>query len=69
MDLVEKYIGEGAFKKTDWEDFYNMAKDKSGKTLKAFEKKYGGLLDYPHVKDALDKAKNFKAFKRMIDKF
>ena len=95
MDLVDKYLGEGAkswggalarkhsnnpagvdvqkalMKKqgVDWKDFYKMSKDTSGKTFKEYEKKYGKMYVAPHIKDALDKAKNFKDFERMIKKF
>ena len=33
------------------------------------KKKYGKLLDRPHVKDALDKAKDFNSFMKFIKKF
>jgi hypothetical protein len=56
-------------KLVDWVDFYKMAKDKSGKTLKAFEKKYGSVMDRPHIKDALDKTDDFKSFMKFIAPF
>lgn len=67
MDLIDKYLGEG---KTDWKDFYKLAKDRSGKTFKEFEKKYSSRkFQMPHIKDALDKSKDFKQFMDMIKKF
>jgi len=67
MDLIDKYLGEG---KTDWKDFYKLAKDRSGKTFKEFEKKYSSRkFQMPHIKDALDKSKDFKEFQRMIKRF
>ena len=60
MNLIEKYLGEGI----DWRDFYKMAKDTSGKTLKAFEEKYR-----PHIKDALDNTKDLPSFLKAIKKF
>ena len=33
MDLIDKYLGEA----TNWEEFYKMAKDTSGKSLKVFD--------------------------------
>ncbi len=67
MELIDKYLGEG---KANWDEFYMMAKDTSGKTFKAFEKKYGGAMyQMPHVDDALKKAKDLKDFKRMIARF
>lgn len=65
IEKIEKYLDEG----TDWNDFYKMAKDTSGKTLKAFEKKYGSVLDRPHIKDALDNTKDFNSFLKAIKKF
>ena len=51
----------------DWEGFYKMAKDKSGKTMKQFEKKYGGAqYQMPHVQDALKNTKDFKSFMKII---
>ena len=38
MDLVEKYIGKA---KVNWKEFYEMSRDKTGKTFKEYEKKYG----------------------------
>jgi len=65
MNLIEKYLGEGI----DWRDFYKMAKDTSGKTLKAFEEKYGSVMDRPHIKDALDNTKDLPSFLKAIKKF
>jgi len=59
-----KYLSEGV----DWKSFYTMAKDTSGYNP-SFEKKYGKLLDKPHVKDALDKTKDFNSFMKFIKKF
>jgi hypothetical protein len=52
----------------NWSEFYKMAKDTSGYNS-SFEKKYGTILDRPHVKDALDKAKDFNSFMKFIKKF
>jgi hypothetical protein len=62
-DLKES-VNEGV----DWKAFYTMAKDTSGYNP-SFEKKYGKLLDKPHVKDALDKTKDFNSFMKFIKKF
>lgn len=56
-------------KNINWAEFYKMAKDTSGDTLTQFEKKYGSILDRPHVKDALKNTKNFKSFMKHINKF
>lgn len=67
MDLVEKYLGEA---KVNWKEFYDMAKDTSGKTLSQFEKKYGGnKFQMPHIRDALKKSKDFSQFMKIIKKF
>jgi hypothetical protein len=56
--------------KKEWEKFYNMAKDTSGKYFKEFEKKYSGYkYQSPHIQDALKKSNNFEDFMRMIKKF
>jgi hypothetical protein len=55
-------------KKVDWKDFYTHAKDTSGYDP-SFEKKYGRLLDLPHITDALNKTSDFKSFMRFISKF
>ena len=52
----------------NWAEFYKMAKDTSGYNP-SFEKKYGSLLDRPHVKDALKNTKDFKSFMKHINKF
>ena len=52
----------------NWSEFYKMAKDTSGYNS-SFEKKYGTILDRPHVKDALDRAKDFNSFMKFIKKF
>jgi hypothetical protein len=52
----------------DWNDFWKMAKDTSGKTLKDFEKKYSNVVNRPHVKNALN-AVDFKSFMKVIKKF
>jgi hypothetical protein len=54
--------------KIDWADFYKMAKDTSGYNPN-FEKKYGKVLDRPHVADAVKTAKDFKSFMKFIQKF
>ena len=64
LGKFEKLLDEGP----DWQDFYKMAKDTSGKTLKEFENKYGSVMDKPHVKDALN-TKDFKSFMKIIKKF
>lgn len=65
--LIEKYLGE---EKVNWEEFYRMSKDTSGKSFKAYEKKYGGYkFQAPHVRDALKKSKNFKEFMKMLSQF
>jgi len=66
LEKIEKYLSE----ETDWKDFYKMAKSKEGgEGLKAFEKKYGSVLDRPHIKDALDNTKDFNSFLKAIKKF
>jgi hypothetical protein len=55
-------------KKVDWKDFYTRAKDTSGYDP-SFEKKYGRLLDLPHITDALNKTSDFKSFMKFISKF
>lgn len=35
----------------NWKEFYTMAKDTSGHNPN-FEKKYGNLMDRPHIEDA-----------------
>jgi hypothetical protein len=45
-----------------------MAKDTSGYNPN-FEKKYGKVLDRPHVADAVKKAKDFKSFMQFIQKY
>lgn len=52
----------------NWAEFYKMATDTSGYNP-SFEKKYGSLLDRPHVKDALKNTKDFKSFMKHINKF
>jgi hypothetical protein len=54
--------------KIDWAEFYKMAKDTSGYNPN-FEKKYGKVLDRPHVADAVKKAKDFKSFMQFIQKY
>jgi hypothetical protein len=67
MDLIDKYLGE---KKIDWENFYKMSKDKSGKSFKEYEKKYGAAkFSMPHIEDALKNTKDFKQFMKVIKKF
>ena len=73
---ISEFIGEkekeneAVMENVDWQDFYKMAKDTSGKTLKDYEKKYGGAkFQMPHIKDALKKSKDFPQFMKMIKKF
>jgi hypothetical protein len=54
--------------KVDWKEFYTMAKDTSGYNPE-FEKKYGKILDRPHVADALKKSKDFNSFVKFVNKF
>jgi hypothetical protein len=63
--LLEGKLNEN---KIDWADFYKMAKDTSGYNPN-FEKKYGKIMDRPHVADAIKTAKDFKSFMRFIQKF
>ena len=64
-----KSLGESVNEeKIDWADFYKMAKDTSGYNPN-FEKKYGKVLDRPHVADAVKTAKDFKSFMKFIQKF
>lgn len=55
-------------KNVNWSEFYKMAKDKSGYNP-SFEKKYGAILDKPHVQDALKTTKDFKSFMKHMSKF
>lgn len=64
-----KNLSKDLSEDTDWKAFYKMAKDTSGETHKEFEKKYGSLLDKPHVADAVKNAKDFNAFLKHIKKF
>ena len=65
----ETSLGKDLSEKIDWKDFYDKAKDTSGKTLKDFEKKYSGVVDRPHIADAFNKTKDFKSFMKFIGKF
>jgi hypothetical protein len=69
-DIKESAVNEGLDenKKIDWSEFYKLAKG-GPSTLNKFEKKYGKLLDKPHIKDALENTKDFKSFMRHIRKF
>lgn len=52
----------------NWKDFYSMAKDSSGYNPQ-FQKKYGKLLDRPHIVDALKKSKDFNSFVKFVKQF
>lgn len=52
----------------NWKEFYTMAKDTSGHNPN-FEKKYGNLMDRPHIADALKKARDFNSFLRAVKQF
>ena len=65
LGKFEKLLDEGP----DWKDFYKMAKDTSGKTLKEFENKYGSVMARPHIKNAIAKADDYKSFMKAIKKF
>jgi len=45
-----------------------MAKDTSGHNPN-FEKKYGNLMDRPHIADALKKARDFNSFLKAVKQF
>jgi hypothetical protein len=65
---VRKLMKESVNEGVDWKAFYTMAKDTSGYNP-SFEKKYGKLLNSPHIKDALDKTKDSNSFMKFIKKF
>ena len=77
-DLVHKIAklkksqneGRGIMKEANvnWKEFYTMAKDTSGHNPN-FEKKYGNLMDRPHIADALKKARDFNSFLRAVKQF
>lgn len=77
-DLVHKIVklkksqneGRGIMKEANvnWKEFYTMAKDTSGHNPN-FEKKYGNLMDRPHIADALKKARDFNSFLRAVKQF
>jgi len=52
----------------NWKEFYTMAKDTSGHNPN-FEKKYGNLMDRPHIADALKKARDFNSFLKAVKQF
>lgn len=62
--------GRGIMKEANvnWKEFYTMAKDTSGHNPN-FEKKYGNLMDRPHIADALKKARDFNSFLRAVKQF
>jgi hypothetical protein len=66
--MGNKFESISESKKVDWKDFYTRAKDTSGYDP-SFEKKYGRLLDLPHITDALNKTSDFKSFMKFISKF
>jgi hypothetical protein len=64
-DMIKfESVNEGV----NWKEFYTMAKDTSGHNP-SFEKKYGKLLDVPHIKDAITNTKDFNSFMRHVKKF
>jgi hypothetical protein len=52
----------------DWKDFYKGAKDTGGYN-KDFEKKYGKILMFPHIEDALKRTKTYDQFIKFIKQF
>lgn len=52
----------------DWKDFFIMAKDTSDYNPN-FEKKYKAILDSPHILEAIEKAKDYKAFSKFLRYF
>jgi hypothetical protein len=68
-EYIQSEIKGQLIESVNWSEFYKMAKDTSGDTLNQFEKKYGSILDRPHVKDALKNTKDFKPFMKHINKF
>jgi len=63
--LVAESINEANI---NWKEFYTMAKDTSGHNPN-FEKKYGNLMDRPHIADALKKARDFNSFLKAVKQF
>lgn len=57
--------------KSDWKEFFEMGKRTDMTDFKTFEKKYGNLVDLPHISDAMSKTKagEFDKFYRMIKPF
>jgi len=69
VNLIDKYLGESE-KEVNWKEFYDMARDTSGKTFKKFSGKYSGpKFQMPHIEDALKNTKDFKSFMKIIKKF
>jgi hypothetical protein len=64
VSALKESVNEGV----NWKEFYTMAKDTSGYNP-SFEKKYGKLLDVPHIKDAITNTKDFNSFMRHVKKF
>ena len=58
-----------SFDTKKWKRFYDMAKDKSGKTFKQFEKEFGDVLDRPHIADAIKNASDYFDFLKRIKRF
>jgi len=53
----------------NWPEFYHMSKSRNGYSLKEYGKKYGYLLERPHIVDALEKAGSYPNFLKMIQPF
>jgi hypothetical protein len=65
MSVLTESVNEANI---NWKEFYTMAKDTS-RYNPEFEKKYGKILDRPHVADALEKSKDFNSFVKFVNQF
>lgn len=61
--------GDVIYESVDWEDFYNLSKDTSGERFGEYQKKYGDLVDKPHISDAIRKSKSYDEFIKNIKGF
>ena len=68
-NIIERIDSFLVVEAVDWKEFYTMSHDKSGKTFKEYEKKYGTQAAMPHIRDALNKTGDFKGFMKAIQKF
>lgn len=70
VEILENKISKvNKMTKSEWKDFYNLAKDKTGETFDKFEKKYKTLLEMPRIKDILDNSKSYEEFFKAINNF